>query len=383
MFSVLNKMSKNLYSVLGVSKGADTEEIRKAYKGLAREHHPDKGGDPEKFKELSQAHEILSDDQKRRHYDMTGSVTDQPQMQQHNPFGMPEAFSQMFGGMFPGGGFPGQGQGRKKEGKGPGKNQDIPLRLDDYYKGRNLSVKLGRQCTCKGCKGLGGSSTEICKQCSGRGQLNQMINMGPIQMMAQTPCPPCSGKGQQSVGRCVTCGGRGQVAEEKTMDIRVEPGMMPGNTVVFSGMCSDHPNFTEAGDVTVILREAEEENDDTAQWSREGSKLKITVTVSLTEALLGTIKMLKGHPGYSQGLPIEIPVGVQNMWIGTFSGLGMPIRGTPRYGDALITVLVKPTELEIQSLKANSLMMKMFLPPLGPVEGTEGAVSLNIGKWQA
>ena len=381
-------MSKNLYSVLGVTKGADTDDIRKAYKALAREHHPDKGGDPEKFKELSQAHEILSDDQKRRMYDITGSTSDQPQsnFQPHSPFGMPEAFSQMFGGMFPGGGFPGaggQGVNRKREGKGPGKNQDIPLRLDDYYKGRNLSVKLGRQGTCKVCKGHGGASTETCKQCNGRGQLNQMINMGPIQMMAQTPCPPCSGKGSQPLGRCSTCGGRGQTHEEKTMDIKVEPGMMPGNTIVFSGMCSDHPQFTEAGDVTVILREAEEENDDTAQWSREGSRLKTTVSVNLTEALLGTIKMLKGHPGYPNGLPIEIPVGVQNMWIGTFSGLGMPIRGTPRHGDALITVLVTPTEAEIQSLKTNTIMMKTFLPALPAVAGTEGAISLNIGKWTA
>jgi DnaJ-class molecular chaperone len=371
-------MSKNLYSVLGVSKGADTEEIRKAYKTLAREHHPDKGGDPEKFKELSQAHEILSDDQKRRVYDMTGSITDQPQ-QQHSPFGMPEAFSHMFGGMF--GGM--QGQNRKREGKGPGKIQEIPLRLDDYYKGRSLNVKLGRQGTCKTCKGHGGASMKQCDQCQGRGQINQMINMGPIQMLAQTPCPPCNGKGQQSFGRCQGCSGRGLTHEEKTMDIKVEPGMMPGNTFVFSGMCSDHPQFTEPGDVTVILREAEEDNDDTAEWTRDGSRLKTTVKVSLTEALLGTIKMVKGHPGYPNGLPIDISVGVQNMWVGTFPGLGMPIRGTPRYGDAVITVLVTPTEVELNSLKANSIMLKTFLPPIGPVAGTEGAVSLNIGKWQA
>ena len=202
-------------------------------------------------------------------------------------------------------------------------------------------------------------------------------------MMAQTPCPPCNGKGQQAVGRCSTCGGRGLSHEEKNMDIKVEPGMMPGNTIVFSGMCSDHPQFTEAGDVTVILREAEEENPDTAQWSREGSRLKTTIHLTLTESLLGTIKMLKGHPGYTNGLPIEIPVGVQNMWVGTFSGLGMPIRGTPRYGDAIVTVLVQPTEIELHSLKANSIMLKTFMPPLPPVAGTEGAISLNQGKWQA
>ena len=375
MGSVLNKMSKNLYSVLGVNRGADTDEIRKAYKALAREHHPDKGGDPEKFKELSQAHEILSDDQKRRNYDITGSITDQAQQQ--NPFGMPEAFSQMFG-MFPGGQM---GGNKKREGKGPGKTQDIALRLDDFYKGRTLNIKLGRQCTCQACKGLGGSSTEICRQCNGRGQLNQMINMGPIQMVAQTPCPPCSGKGQQSIGRCGTCSGRGQTHEEKTMEVKVEPGMMSGNTIVFSGMCSDHPQFTEAGDVSVILREAEEENNDTAQWSREGSRLKTTVKINLTESLLGTVKILKGHPGYPNGLPIEIQPGIQNMWLGTFSGLGMPIRGTPRYGDAILTVLVSPTDNEIQCLKANAIMVKTFMPQLP--SSPELHTPLNVGKWTA
>jgi len=385
-------MSRNLYSVLGVSKNADTSEIRTAYKQLAKEHHPDKGGDPEKFKELSEAHEVLSDDGRRRLYDQTGSISEQPQ--QGNPFqggfgmpgmpGMPDVFSQMFGGMFPGPMGPGGpgGQQRKREGKSPSKNQEIPLRLIDYYQGRSLSIKLGRQCFCKGCKGSGGTSSKPCDHCGGRGQLNQVVQMGPIQMVSQTSCPPCGGKGQQTLGKCMTCGGRGMTHEEKTMEVKVEPGMMSGNTLVFPGMCSDHPSFTEAGDVTVILRESDEDNADTAKWSREGSRLKITLTVGLSEALLGTIKVVKGHPGYPNGLPLEIPVGVQNLWSGTFQGLGMPIRGTPRFGEAVITVLVSPTEAELQALKANVVMMRTFMPA---VQGTgidpNATVSLNVGKW--
>jgi DnaJ-class molecular chaperone len=146
-------------------------------------------------------------------------------------------------------------------------------------------------------------------------------------------------------------------------------------------MCSDHPQFTEAGDVTVILREAEEENEHTALWSREGSRLKTSVHINLTEALLGTIKIIKGHPGYPQGLPIELPAGTQNMWLGTFSGLGMPIRGTPRYGDALITVIVSPSDNEIQCLKANAIMLKTFMPQLPDV--SESSSPLNSGKWTA
>jgi len=391
-------MSRNLYSVLGLSRDAETQEIRTAYKQLAKEHHPDKGGDPEKFKELSEAHEVLSDDSRRRLYDMTGSISEQEHAQaQQSPFGgmpggMPHGmFSQMFGGMFPGGqGGQSFAQGmnsampqRRREGKGPGKNQEIPLQLDDYYKGRELNVKLGRQCFCKGCKGTGGASTKACDQCKGRGVLNQMINMGPIQMMAQTPCPPCGGKGEQVLGKCVTCQGRGMTHEEKTMKIIVEPGMMPGNTIVFQGMCSDHPSFTEAGDVTVILKDADEENADTALWSREGTRLKTTVTVSLTESLLGAIKVIKGHPGYPNGLPIDIAVGTQNLWVGTFPGLGMPVRGTPRHGEAVITVLVVPTPEEVQALKTNAILLKTCLPALAPGPGFDGPVSLNQGKWTA
>uniref|UniRef100_A0A6C0ANQ5 J domain-containing protein n=1 Tax=viral metagenome TaxID=1070528 RepID=A0A6C0ANQ5_9ZZZZ len=387
-------MSRNLYSVLGVSKNAETAEIRTAYKQLAKEHHPDKGGDPEKFKELSEAHEVLSDDGRRRLYDQTGSISEQPQGQnpfQGGGFGMPDMFSHMFGGMFPGGPMGGMGQGpgmggpgqRKREGKGPSKNQEIPLRLIDFYQGRSLSIKLGRQCFCKGCKGSGGTSSKPCDHCGGRGQLNQVVQMGPIQMVSQTTCPPCGGKGQQTLGKCASCSGRGMSHEEKTMEVKVEPGMMSGNTIVFPGMCSDHPSFTDAGDVTVILRESDEDNADTAQWSREGSRLKITVTVGLSEALLGTIKMVKGHPGYPNGLPLEIPVGVQNMWSGTFSGLGMPIRGTPRFGDAIITVLVTPTDAELVALKANGLMMRTFMPVQGPDLDPNATVSLNVGKWTA
>jgi DnaJ-class molecular chaperone len=378
-------MSRNLYSVLGVSKNAETAEIRTAYKQLAKEHHPDKGGDPEKFKQLSEAHEVLSDESRRRMYDMTGSISEQGVGRPFdNDFPMPDIFSHMFGGMFPGG--PNMGQnisGRKRDGKGPGKNQEIPLRLIDFYQGRNLSIKLGRQCFCKGCKGSGGTSTRTCEHCGGRGQVNQIAQMGPIQVVSQSPCPPCSGKGQQVSGKCLTCGGRGMMHEEKTMDVKVEPGMLPGNTLIFPGMCSDHPSFTEAGDVTVILRESEEDNADTALWSREGSRLKISVGVSLTEALLGTIKLVKGHPGYPNGVPIEIPVGVQNMWTGTFPGLGMPVRGTPRFGEAVITVLVSPTEAELVALKANGVVMKSFMPNKNSPVDPNATISLNVGKWTA
>lgn len=397
----------DLYSVLGVSRDAEVSAIRTAYKQLAKEHHPDKGGDPEKFKEISQAHEILSDESKRRMYDMTGSTSDQGgpggpggPFSGGMPFNMPDIFSQMFGGGMPGmsgmpgmpgmpgmsgmPGMPGQGgPGRKQVGKGPGKSQDLPLRISDYYHGRNLSIKFARQATCSTCKGSGATSTKPCDHCGGQGQVRQMVQMGPIQMLSHGPCPPCHGKGQQNVGQCSGCQGKGMLAEEKTLEIKIEPGMASGNTIIFPGMCSAHPNYTESGDVTVVLREADEEGT-ASTWSREGNRLKTSITVNLTEALLGTTKILRGHPGFPNGVPIEIPAGVQNMWAGTIPGLGMPIRGMPlgtKFGEAYVIILVIPTADETMMLKANAAALKHIMPPLAAVP--ESSETVRSGRWAA
>jgi len=377
---------RDLYSVLGVSRDAETSEIRTAYKQLAKEHHPDKGGDPEKFKELSQAHEVLSDDGRRRMYDMTGNASEQQggAFPDGMPFGgmpfgmgggMPDIFAQMFGGGFSGGP---AGPNKKREGKAPGKTQDLPLRISDYYHGRSLSVKLGRQCFCKECKGSGAQSTRQCDNCGGQGVIRQMVNMGPVQMVGHSPCPGCMGKGQKNIGQCASCQGKCLLPEEKTLEIKIEPGMMSGNTVVFSGMCSDHPSFTEAGDVTVVLREADED-DMAASWKREGTRLKTSITLNLTESLLGTTHILKGHPGFPEGVPIEIPSGVQNMWTGTIPGLGMPIRGTPKFGEAYVSVLVIPTADEISALKVNTIMLKSLLPALPAIP--ESKEFTRPGRW--
>ena len=389
----------DLYGILGVSRTADTSEIRSAYKQLAKEHHPDKGGDPEKFKEISQAHEILSDDSKRKMYDMTGSTSSDGNGGGAGgmPPGMSEMFSQMFGGgpggpFGMGGGMPfGMGGGpfgmpggpspnKKQNGKGPGKSQDLPLRISDYYHGRNLSIKFGRQTSCGACKGSGASSIRPCETCGGQGQVRQMIQMGPIQMLNHGPCHACQGKGHQNVGQCNGCNGKGLLPEEKTLDIKIEPGMASGNTIVFPGMCSAHQNFTDPGDVTVVLREADEEGM-AGTWSREGNRLKTSITVNLTEVLLGTTKVLRGHPGFPNGVPIEIPAGVQNMWTGTIPGLGMPIRGTPRFGEAYVSVLVIPTAEETIMLKANAEALKHIMPALAPAP--ESSETLRTGRWAA
>jgi DnaJ-class molecular chaperone len=168
--------------------------------------------------------------------------------------------------------------------------------------------------------------------------------------------------------------------DEKTLEIKIEPGMMSGNTLVFPGMCSDTAQFKEAGDVTIVLRDADEEGD-SAQWIRDGTRLKTSITISLSEALLGTKKVLRGHPGFPNGVPIEIPPGVQNMWSGTIPTLGMPVRGTPKFGDAYCSVLVIPTDEELEALKIHSVVLKSIMPPLTPA--AECPETVRVGRWSA
>jgi DnaJ-class molecular chaperone len=208
--------------------------------------------------------------------------------------------------------------------------------------------------------------------------MNQVVNMGPIQMVNRGMCPVCRGKGKQPVGKCSECGGKGANHDEKTLEIKVEPGMTSGNTIVFPGMCSDHPGFTEAGDVVVILREAEEEGQ-AAAWAREGNRLKTSITISLAEALLGTTKILQGHPGYPEGVPIEIPAGVQNLWTGAIPGLGMPVRGTPKFGEAMVTIMVVPTAEETSALKTQSVLLKSVFPALP--EAPKSSETPRVGRW--
>jgi DnaJ-class molecular chaperone len=115
-----------------------------------------------------------------------------------------------------------------------------------------------------------------------------------------------------------------------------------------------------------MLREADEE-DLLQKWKREGNRLTTSIVISLTESLLGTVRLLQGHPGFPSGVPIEIPAGVQNMWTTTVPGLGMPIRGTPKFGDANITVGVMPTQDELATLRSQNFLLKSMFTALPEV----------------
>jgi DnaJ family protein A protein 2 len=345
----------SLYDILGVSRDADTNEIKKAFKKAAMTHHPDKGGDSEKFKEIQRAHEVLTDDRKRQVYDMTGSEDGEA----HGPeiHGFPFDMGSMFGnlgGMF--GGMPGMGRGGPrvvKRPKAPPKVTEIPLKLYDFYHGRTFQVKFERNKFCETCKGQGATSFQNCTTCKGAGVLRQQIQMGPMIMVNEGPCHDCQGEGKKASGNCYLCGGKKTMPQEKELSVHIEAGMLPGEVLIFPKECSDDPNYDEAGDVHFKLQEADGDDG----WTRKGNDLETQVTVSFEDSLLGCVKQLQGHPGFP-GLEITVPVGTVNGETVTVVGKGMPKRGSSDFGNLHIRVTVTVSEKDKELLQRNYTLLK-------------------------
>jgi DnaJ family protein A protein 2 len=307
----------DLYECLGVNRSASLEEIRSAYKSRALIHHPDRGGNEEEFKKIQEAHEVLSDEGRRRHYDMTGSAVDHPGgghpfagmatqgmaaggipfsfMGGAGPFGMPGVqfdMGDILNGLFGGGGSPGP-QRRRKMPVGPNKTSDISLKLEQFYKGHSLKLKFNQSRTCTACAGSGAEATDECGSCRGSGGKTVMRQIGPG-MIAQTtmPCDACNGDGRRVMKICRGCQGKKLQDKEKELDIQIEPGMTDGQRLVFPGECSDSPDFEKPGDVILTLQCIG--MPDTYEW--KGSDLHVKTTITYSESVLGFTRTLSDHP---------------------------------------------------------------------------------------
>jgi DnaJ family protein A protein 2 len=350
----------SLYERLSLDKGCSPEEIKKSYHKLSKVHHPDKGGDPEKFKEIQHAYEILSDDEKRQLYDTTGSEGGGgggpfPGAMGGMPFGfggMPFGdLGAMFGGMFGGG--PMGRQQQRKAARGPDKAQDIPLSLRDFYVGREIQIKFHQQRGCQLCSASGSLKTEVCGGCRGQGMKMMMRQIGPGMMQQSVqPCGDCNGEGKRVLQVCHECSGKKYKGQEKVLTVKIEPGMAHGEKLRFDGQCSDAPEYERPGDVIITLMRttaggsvvggsANEEFD----W--QGNDLHLTHSVKLSSALLGFTFAVQGHPS---GKTITLS------WAGgplthdaalVAKGLGMPVKGRKGdYGDLIVHIVVAVSAAE-------------------------------------
>ena len=259
------------YEALGVSKGASDEEIKKAYRKLAIKHHPDKGGNPEDFKRVQGAYDILSDAEKKENFDRFGTP-DGPPQQQGFPGGFPpDIFAQMFGGGGGGNpfGFPAQGP------RGPVRrsNFDHELRVsfEESYRGTTRNMRITLDKTCFNCK-------KKCPQCHGRGQIQHQ--MGP--MVINQPCGMCNGEGGVSQGTCNQCQG-GRKKEVLNLELKIPSGVEEGNVMTGHGLGEQPRNpGEEPGDILFHIKV-----DQHPEFMRQGSDLIFQTKMSFEDSVRG------------------------------------------------------------------------------------------------
>jgi DnaJ family protein A protein 2 len=286
MFGRAPKKSDNTryYEILGVPKNASQDDLKKAYKKAAIKNHPDKGGDPEKFKEVAQAYEVLSDPEKREIYDQYGEDALKEGMGGggggHDPF---DIFQSFFGGSPFGGG---SSRGGRRQRRGEDVVHPLKVSLEDLYIGTAKKLSLSRNKICSKCNGKGSKSgaSMKCAGCQGSGMKVSIRQLGPsmIQQM-QHPCNECKGTGEtiNDKDRCTQCKGEKVVQEKKVLEAIVEKGMQNGQKITFPGEADEAPD-TVTGDIVFVLQQKEH-----PRFKRKGDDLFVEHTLSLTEALCG------------------------------------------------------------------------------------------------
>src|SRR4051794_21625040 len=306
-------MARDFYEVLGVSRKASADEIKKAYRRLVREHHPDRNpGDDaaeERFKEVQQAYDTLSNPDKRKQYDAGG------------------AFGGFGAGRAPGGGFTsdlgdifstifGRRGGEAQAPRGRDLETEVPLSFDQAVNGTEVSVAVPKQATCTTCKGSGakpGTSPTVCPRCGGRGVEGQSQGFFSISQ----PCPRCGGRGQVIESPCHTCGGSGLTAQRKRYRVKVPAGVRDGTRIRVAGKGEDAPLGGPPGDLYVVTRVAPS----LVFRQRQDGNLEVTVPITIAEAIEGATVEVPTLAGTKR---IRVPAGTQHGTVQRLRGEGPP-----------------------------------------------------------
>lgn len=324
---------RDYYEILGVSKGASDQELKKAYRRIAMKFHPDRNpGDKEaedKFKEASEAYEVLSDKSKRSAYDQFGHAGVDGAGGMGGGAGGFGNFSDIFGDVF-GDIFGGGARGGPR--KGADLRYTLELNLEDAVRGTSVKIKIPTLVACKTCDGSGakaGTKPTTCGTCGGHGQVRMQQGFFSVQ---QT-CPTCRGKGKTISDPCKDCSGHGLVEETKTLNVKVPPGVDTGDRIRLAGEGEAGADGGPSGDLYVQVAVKEHEI-----FHREGKDLYCEVPIGMIDACLGgelEVPTLDGR------VKLKVPEGTQTGKLFRMRGKGVvPVRGGPA-GDLLCRVIVE------------------------------------------
>ncbi|MDR3280024.1 MAG: molecular chaperone DnaJ [Synergistaceae bacterium] len=344
---------KDYYEILGVPKGATADEIKRAYRKLARKHHPDANpgnADAEaKFKEINEANDILSDPQKRAQYDQFGFVGDVPPP--GSGFGGGgDLFGDLFENLF------GGGASRGGNPNGPRRGSDlemsIRITLETAFRGVSREVEIPREENCPHCDGTGaepGSNVTTCSACGGRGQVERAANTPFGRMVQVVPCAACGGKGNIIEKPCKDCRGSKRVRRSRKLDVKIPPGVDTGTRLRISGEGEAGRNGGPQGDLFILLEVTPD-----SRFQRDGADLHVRVDIEIPQAVLGASVSIPTFDGMEK---LDVPAGTQPGSVLRIKNRGMPrLRGSGN-GDMHIHVRVNvPKNL---SSKGKQLMAEL------------------------
>ncbi|QAU12672.1 molecular chaperone DnaJ [Halorubrum sp. BOL3-1] len=349
-------MSEDFYDVLGVSRDAGEEEIKKAYRKQAAEHHPDVSDDEnaeERFKKIQKAKEVLTDDQKRKQYDQLGHdrFTEADKRGATGgggpggaggaggPFGgaggaggFEDIFNQFFGG---GGGRGGGGGGGNRPRQGRDLKTGLTIDLEEAFEGATKEVTLTRPTECDACGGAGhppDADVETCPQCNGRGQVQQ-VQQTPLGRVQQTStCPRCEGEGELYSEDCADCGGDGVVREQATLSVEIPAGIRSGQSLRMEREGAPGENGGPKGDLLI-----EVDVDVGDRFERDGDDLRVNEAVSFPQAVFGDTVEVETVTG---SVEMDVPAGTQSGETFRLKGKGMPRLRRRGRGDLYVQVAV-------------------------------------------
>jgi len=350
---------RDYYEILGLKKGASVDEVKSAYKKLAKKFHPDLNKDKgaeEKFKELLEAYQVLSDPQKKSNYDQFGHAAEGFQgFQGFRGFGNARSFDFDFGDIFEGfSGLGGMGDlfrdafggGRAGPVKGANLRVDLNLSFEEAAFGTKKIILLARIDNCPKCKGKGGSGEETCPDCRGSGVLRQTRQTPFGVFSSQSTCSKCGGQGKVLKNVCRKCDGKGRVKAKKEIKVTIPAGINNGNHLRLTGEGNAGIRGGEQGDLFVVV--FVEEHD---IFKRDGADVFAEVPISFAEAALGTkldVPTLKG------GAVLTVPAGTQTGTIFRQKGNGIKKLNESGFGDEYVKVIVQTPK------KMNSRQRKLF-----------------------
>ena len=332
----------DFYALLGVARTASEDEIKKAYRKLAMEYHPDRNSSPgaeARFKEITEAYEILRDPEKRSAYDRYGKAG----VGGGGGFGfhhvdLSEAlniFMRDFGGM---GGFEsifGGGRSRTDDRRGQDIRVTVRLTLTEVALGVKKTVKiksLERCATCDGNGAKAGTQPVTCSSCGGSGEVRRAARSMFGQFISVSACPTCNGEGQMVVDPCETCRGEGRVRGERTVQVEIPAGVSTNNYLTLRGQGAAGPRKGQSGDLLVML---DIKDDD--RFERQGDDLIFDLPLSFSQAALGGDHSVPTPYGDER---LRVPAGTQTETVLRLKGKGLPVLGHEGKGDLLVRVHV-------------------------------------------